>query len=242
MEVPKMMDKTKHRPQSLPFVAVTLLFALGSAPLAAQEQPSSYSDPQAQQPADERDWQDTYRREHREQEFDASDDVAAAETETSPGAGLDALTQEHENLSTFIEAVKAAGMEEALTGDKAYTVFAPTDEAFERMDSDLDLQRENWEEIAGLLRAHIVADDVDPEMARLIPEALTLDGGTVELREDDGELKVEGATVVQENIQHNNLRIYAIDTVLVASADVTRDEPDHDQQDDDASDEWRADG
>jgi uncharacterized surface protein with fasciclin (FAS1) repeats len=254
MEVLKMMDKTKRHPQSLPFVAATLLFALGSAPLVAQEQASPYPDPHSQQETDpraqqetgERDWQDRFRREEAEQAGaeharDTSDDVAAAEAEAPPDAGLDALAREHENLTTFVEAVKAAGMEEALTGGTPYTVFAPTDEAFQRMDSDLDLQGGNREEIAGLLRAHIVADDVDPDMARRIPQAMTLDGGTVELSEENGELKVENATVVQEDIQHDNLRIYAIDTVLVASADITRDEPAQ-RQDEDGADEWRADG
>jgi uncharacterized surface protein with fasciclin (FAS1) repeats len=135
----------------------------------------------------------------------------------SQGAGsLDQLTQEHDNLSTFVRALRETGLAEELTGDTKYTVFAPTDEAFQSMGRSVDqlLAPENRQQLISILRAHIVADDVDPQMARRIEEALTLDGDTVALAEQNGKLMVGDASVVDSNIQQGNLRIYSIDQVL----------------------------
>jgi uncharacterized surface protein with fasciclin (FAS1) repeats len=238
-----MKDKSIRRGQ---LVAAAALLALGSGALVAQEpaspEPRSQTEQQQverapqDQPSQER-WDDP----RADDETSRDGDVASAEPEVQDGT-LDALTREHDNLSTFVEAVKAAGMEEALTEGTSYTIFAPTDEAFEQLGSDLALESENWEQIAGLLRAHIVADDVDREMLRSIPQAMTLDGGMLELSESNGELRIDNAAVVAEDIQHGNLRIYAIDAVLEASPGVTREERDSDPRDDAFRDDQRMDG
>jgi uncharacterized surface protein with fasciclin (FAS1) repeats len=138
------------------------------------------------------------------------------------GQQLEQLAQQHGNLSTFVRAVQEAGLAEALVGTTEYTIFAPTDEAFEQHDRSVEelLSSENREELISLLRAHIVADDVDPEMARSIGQALTIDGGTVQLQADqeqEGRFQVGQASVVDNDVQQNNLRIYPIDQVLQPS-------------------------
>lgn len=130
-------------------------------------------------------------------------------------ATLDQLAEQDSDLGTFVKAVKEAGLGDALTGS-TYTIFAPTDEAFESADQSVqDLMKpENRQQLADLLRAHIVADDVDPDMANEIGEAKTLDGGIVKLSSKDGNLMVGDASVVKSNIQEGSLRVYAIDQVL----------------------------
>jgi uncharacterized surface protein with fasciclin (FAS1) repeats len=129
---------------------------------------------------------------------------------------LSQLTEDHENLSTFVRALEETGLADSLTGDTQYTVFAPTDEAFEDMGRSVDqlLSADNRQQLISLLRAHIVADDVSPEMARQLSEAKTLDGDTITLEQQDGKLMVGDASVVDSNIQHGSLRIYTIDEVL----------------------------
>jgi uncharacterized surface protein with fasciclin (FAS1) repeats len=139
-------------------------------------------------------------------------------------ARLDELTQEHQDIGKFVEAVKAAGLADALTGDTPYTVFAPTDEALESMPEDW-MEPENREQLLSMLRSHIVADDVDQERARTLPAARTIDGGTVTLSADEDELTVGGAKVVEPDIQAGNLRIHTIDDVLSANVDVAAAEP-----------------
>lgn len=135
---------------------------------------------------------------------------------------LQKLTLEHDDLSTFVNVVEAAGMAEALTGDTAYTVFAPTNEAFEKSQDGADAaltEPGRRQELVALLRAHIVADDVDPEMAKKIGSARTVDGGTVKLESRDDTLAIGSATVVEGDIQVGSLRVYAIDGVLPVNAE-----------------------
>jgi uncharacterized surface protein with fasciclin (FAS1) repeats len=155
---------------------------------------------------------------------------------------LDGLTEEHDDLGKFVEAVKAAGLANSLTGETRYTVFAPTDEALEAMPEDW-LEPANRDQLVSMLRAHIVADDVDQEMARNLQAAQTIDGGTVQISAEGDQLMVGDATVVEPDIQAGNLRIHAIDKVLsenagnvaVATADpASRSEPSPDAQEDDA--------
>lgn len=149
--------------------------------------------------------------------------ASAAQAEPSHPEWLDEIAAEHEDLEVFVEAVKAAGLADALTGSTEYTVFAPTNEAFESM-SGLSreelLAPENREELVRLLRAHIVADDLDREMAGNIPEALTIDGGSVSVDVEGEEFLVGGRSVVTSDIQRGNLRVHAVDGLLAAPIQV----------------------
>jgi uncharacterized surface protein with fasciclin (FAS1) repeats len=156
------------------------------------------------------------------------------------GQDFEQLTQEHDNLSKFVEAVRAAGMERSLTDGTSYTIFAPTNEAFEQH-GEVELDSENWEQIAELLRGHIVADDVDREKLRQIPQAMTLHGGMLDVREEDGELRVGDARVTDEEIQIGALRIYTIDEVLETTAAVgQRQMQQMQREDDDFGDQQRT--
>ena len=152
-----------------------------------------------------------------------ADEDAVPATEPSHPEWLDQIAAEHEELEIFVEAVKAAGLADALTGSTEYTVVAPTNEAFESM-SGLSreelLAPENREELVRLLRAHIVADDLDREMAGNIPEALTIDGGSVSVDVEGEEFLVGGRSVVTSDIQRGNLRVHAVDGLLAAPIQV----------------------
>lgn len=129
------------------------------------------------------------------------------------GSSLDEIAEEHEDLSQFMEALRVTGLADTLMGGPAYTVFAPNDEAFGDKWDDLQ-SAENREELVELLRAHIVADDLDPQRAESLSQALTVDGGIVEITVEDGELMIGDAKVVDTDIRSGNLRIYAIDGML----------------------------
>ncbi|HEX7080358.1 MAG TPA: fasciclin domain-containing protein [Gammaproteobacteria bacterium] len=213
-----MKNQSDLRGHCLEVIAAAALLGLGAtASLAQQEGGELQTDPESaaeeQQPG------------AAEQE---STQTASAEEGTE---GLDQLAQEHEDLSTFVEAVKAAGMAESLMEEgTSYTLFAPTNDAFEQMSglgTEELLQPENRDQLISLLRAHIVADDVDQELARNLPEAQTIDGGTVEISmPEEGEMMVGDARVVESDIQMGNLRVYAIDQVLSeGTAVATADEP-----------------
>jgi uncharacterized surface protein with fasciclin (FAS1) repeats len=149
---------------------------------------------------------------------------------------LEQLAQQHGNLNTFVRAVQEAGMAEALVGTTEYTIFAPTDEAFEQADRSVDdlLRPENRDELIALLRGHIVADNVDRQMAQTIAnstqQALTLDGRTVSLQMEEDQIRFGQATVVDQDIQQGNLRIYPVDQFATSVEELAAFEPETAQQ------------
>lgn len=142
----------------------------------------------------------------------------SASSQRQGDSQLDSVVQRHSELGTFVEALETAGLVEELTGSTRYTIFAPTNEAFESMRQDVAelMQPENREDLVALLRNHIVADDVDPQRARQLQAAQTLDGDTISISTEGDKLMIGEAEVVTPNIevQGGNLRIYAIDQVL----------------------------
>lgn len=154
----------------------------------------------------------------------AADSGAAVDQQTLTGTPhperIDEIAGERDDLRVFAEAIKAAGLDDALTGDTAYTVFAPTDAAFESMSgmsTEELLAPENRETLIELLRAHIVADDLDRGMAERIEAARTIDGGTLEVEVAEDRFAVGDASVVAADLTSGNLRVHVVDGLVAGS-------------------------
>jgi uncharacterized surface protein with fasciclin (FAS1) repeats len=134
---------------------------------------------------------------------------------TGSDSDFDQLAEGNADLSKFIEAVKTAGLADALTSGTDYTIFAPTDSALEGEDLESLMQPENRQELIALLRAHIVADDVSQELAGNIQQAQTIDGGTLDISMENEKLMVGDAEATEASgIEVANLRVYKVDQVL----------------------------
>ncbi|WP_292410124.1 MULTISPECIES: fasciclin domain-containing protein [unclassified Methanoculleus] len=66
-----------------------------------------------------------------------------------------ATLRESDSFTTFLDLVRAAGMEGRLSAEGPYTLFVPDDDAL-RAVSDLATIRENADRLADLLNYHIV--------------------------------------------------------------------------------------
>ena len=65
----------------------------------------------------------------------------------------------NDDFSTLVAAVKAAGLAETLSGEGPFTVFAPTNEAFEKLPEgtvEMLLKPENKEKLTEILTYHVV--------------------------------------------------------------------------------------
>lgn len=166
--------------------------------------------------------------EQREEELQIAIAEAAESAPSNEPAGnpewyrseWEGLIDGHPNLRTFVEALRLTGLDATLTNGTEYTVFAPTDDAFDEHDRDL-LDEDNRERLIDALRAHIVADDLDEERLRSLDQALTVDGGRLDVAIDDDEIMVDDAIVMVGNAHtietdggDDSLRIYPIDRVL----------------------------
>ncbi len=121
------------------------------------------------------------------------------------------------NFTTLVAAVKAADLVETLKGSGPFTVFAPTDAAFEALPAGTVeelLKPENKAKLAAILTYHVVSGKV---MSTDLSDGMTpatVNGETVTIHTKDG-VKVNDATVATADIATDNGVIHAIDAVLM---------------------------
>ena len=133
-------------------------------------------------------------------------------------------------FKTLVAAVQAANLAPTLKGPGPFTVFAPTDEAFEKLApgviSDL-LKPENKQKLTGILTYHVAAGKWTAEK---IADAIKSGGGSAEIKTVNGEkltAKMAGdsieltdtkggtAKVTVGDVMQSNGVIHVIDTVLM---------------------------
>jgi uncharacterized surface protein with fasciclin (FAS1) repeats len=217
----------------LPLVAAAVTVGIGSAAFAQDDNSQTEEVQRAakdlERAQDRRDTAEHAVDERKEDLQQAIDEAAKSDADASDRSSRrgeawddsdwDELVDNHSDLRTFVDALRFTGLDKTLSNGTTYTVFAPTDEAFDDAfhedRADL-LSEKNRQDLIDLLRAHIVADDVPPDRARELDQALTVDGDKVDLSVKGDELEVGDAEVVGSDIHRGNLRIYPIDGVLDA--------------------------
>ncbi len=130
---------------------------------------------------------------------------------------------EAEDFNTLVDAVIAADLVEALKAEGPFTVFAPTDEAFENLPEGLlEKLLDNPDILAKVLLYHVVEGEVLAEdVLGLDGEQVeTLQGQTVEVEIDNDDVLVNDAQVIETDIICTNGVIHVIDKVLIPEWDI----------------------
>ena len=128
-----------------------------------------------------------------------------------------------ESLSTLVAAVKAAGLVETLQGEGPFTVFAPTNAAFEKLPAgtlDTLLMPENKEQLASLLKYHVVSGEVLSTDLTNGQTVTTLNGNTLTVEiNGEGVYLVDAtgsrAMVSQPDVTTSNGVVHVIDSVVM---------------------------
>ena len=122
------------------------------------------------------------------------------------------------SFNTLVAAVQAAGLEDTLSGEGPFTVFAPTDEAFAKLPAgtvDTLLLPENKAKLVSILTYHVVPGAVmSSDIAGKTLEVTTVEGSTADVDATNG-VKIDEATVVKADIKASNGVIHVIDTVIM---------------------------
>lgn len=120
-------------------------------------------------------------------------------------------------FTTLVAAVEAAGLVDTLKGEGPFTVFAPTDEAFDALPEgtveDL-LLPENIDQLTAILTYHVVPGQVMSTDLSDGMTATTVQGGDLTIMTTDG-VTVNGANVVTADIAATNGVIHVIDEVII---------------------------
>lgn len=147
-----------------------------------------------------------------------------------PSKNIVANAVNSKDHTTLVAAVKAAGLVETLQSAGPFTVFAPTNEAFDMLPKgtvETLLKPENKGKLAGILTYHVVSGKVDAATlvglikagngtAELTTVAggklyVTLKGNKVMLRDENGGM----ATVTIKDVFQSNGVIHVIDHVVL---------------------------
>ena len=119
-------------------------------------------------------------------------------------------------FNTLVAALSAADLVETLSGDGAFTVFAPTDDAFAALpEGMLEGLLADTESLTQILLYHVVGDVVMADTVVTLDEAETLEGSKVEIEVVDGKVFVNDSQVTSTVIEASNGVIHVIDKVLV---------------------------
>ena len=135
----------------------------------------------------------------------------------SPKSIVD-IAIEDGRFTTLVAAVQAADLVETLQGEGPFTVFAPTDTAFEKLPAGtLDdlLKPENKQMLKDILLYHVVSGKVLASDVIKLTEAMTVLGKNVAVKVDGGKVFINDAEVVITDIEASNGIIHVIDTVIL---------------------------
>ncbi|HEX5616554.1 MAG TPA: fasciclin domain-containing protein [Acidimicrobiia bacterium] len=126
------------------------------------------------------------------------------------------------DLSTLVEAVQAAGLAETLSGEGPFTVFAPTNEAFAAIPAaTLESILADTELLTKILTYHVVAGEFPASAVAELPdvatgaEVATVEGQNVTIVASDAGVTVNGANVVQADVEASNGVVHVIDQVIL---------------------------
>lgn len=139
-------------------------------------------------------------------------------TTSTPTQNLVDTAAANGSFKTFGKAIERAGMSDTLRGAGPFTLFAPTDAAFEKLPAgklDNLFKPENKEELVSLLNYHLVngrklvADIGKWETAK------TVNGQPAPVKLTDNKVSIDGAMVTLADIGSSNGVIHGIDKVNV---------------------------
>lgn len=158
----------------------------------------------------------------------ATDSMVA--NEAAGEKNIVALAQGNPQASTLVSAVTAAGLGETLSGTGPFTVFAPSNAAFAKVDkATLDglMMPASKAKLAALLKYHVVAGNVKAsDLAKMIADGngtatvKTLNGGTLKASMDGDKIVLTDAkggksTVTSADMAASNGTVHLVDTVVM---------------------------
>ncbi len=124
----------------------------------------------------------------------------------------------NKDFSTLVSLLKKAKLDNVLEGKGPFTVFAPTNKAFDAIPkSDLDALAANPVKLKAVLLYHVVSGDLMSNQIK--PGTIkTVQGQNLNVTSKDGKIYVNNIEVVTPDIKASNGVIHAVDTVLMPAS------------------------
>jgi uncharacterized surface protein with fasciclin (FAS1) repeats len=130
-----------------------------------------------------------------------------------------AVASGNADFSTLVAALDAAGLVETFNGKKHYTVFAPTNAAFEKALGDLGITAEqllaDTELLTSILLYHVTKGDRKAQSVVSAKKVKMLDGNDAMIMVKEDGAYINNAKIVTTDIMASNGIIHVIDYVLL---------------------------
>ncbi len=123
--------------------------------------------------------------------------------------------------TTLVAAVKAADLVNALSNAGPFTVFAPTNAAFEKLPAgtvDGLLKPEKKDDLVDILQYHVSVGVFKEDMLQDGQSIGQVNGGNISISKKDGKLVINGVANVIAAVPASNGIVYVIDAVLLPPA------------------------
>ncbi|RYZ24561.1 MAG: fasciclin domain-containing protein [Chitinophagaceae bacterium] len=159
--------------------------------------------------------------------------VADAATANSAGAGQSGVQDDEsqkdvvkvaagsKDHSTLVAAVKQAGLVDALSNAGPFTVFAPTNAAFDKLPKGTVeelLKPENKARLEDILQYHVYVGTLKTDLMQDGQTLNEVNGGNITISKKDGVVLINNSARVVASIPASNGIIHVIDAVLLPPA------------------------
>ena len=136
---------------------------------------------------------------------------------TSQELDLIDLAKKEGQFSTLTKALQAADLVNTLKGKGPFTLFAPTDEAFEKLpEGKLNQLLQDTSKLKEILLYHVVSGNVLANDVVKLKEAKTVSNEIIKIKVNaDGVLLNDSSNVIRTDVLAKNGTIHIIDTVLM---------------------------
>jgi len=119
------------------------------------------------------------------------------------------------NFSTFYNALKAADLATTYKGPGPFTLFAPTNAAFEKLPKGrLDALLKDKARLAATINLHVMRGSLLSKDIKA-GDSQSVQGATLAFAANDDGFTVNGAAVSRSEIEASNGVIHGIDSVMV---------------------------
>jgi transforming growth factor-beta-induced protein len=143
--------------------------------------------------------------------FTACDDDDV-DIRSDPGLDIVQIASASPDLEVFTASLQRAGLTGALSGTGPYTVFAPTDEAFDRLTAGT-LEGLSEDQLETILLYHVV--DGRFEEDALQDGTILMNAGYTAFLDVNGDTEINDVEIIDSDITASNGVIHVIDEVLL---------------------------
>ena len=139
-------------------------------------------------------------------------------TQTQKATSVVDVATGNKDFSTLVKGLKAGGLVDTLKGKGPFTVFAPSNAAFEKLpEGTLDdlLKPANKEKLQGVLKRHVVKGRQMSSAVAKESKISPMSGSSLQIQAKGDSVRIGDATIQQADLEAENGVVHVIDRVLL---------------------------